>query len=34
MGVIPFKGKKVAFKTAVDETADVIGKRAVENRKA
>jgi len=29
MGVIPFKGKKVALKTAVDETADVIGKRAV-----
>jgi hypothetical protein len=33
MGVIPFKGKKVALKTAVDETADVIGKRAVKTAK-
>ena len=33
LGLIPFKGKKVAFKTAVDETADVIGKRAVKTAK-
>ena len=33
LGLIPFKGKKVAIKAAVDETADVIGKRAVKTAK-
>ena len=33
MGVVPFKGKKVALKAAVDETADTIGKRAVKTAK-
>ena len=33
MGVVPFKGKKVALKTAVDETADTIGRRAVKTAK-
>lgn len=33
MGVVPFKGKKVALKEAVSETADNIGKRAVKTAK-
>ena len=28
MGLVPFKGKKVAINAAIDETADTIGKRA------
>jgi len=33
MGLVPFKGQKVALKTAVDQTADTIGKRAVKTAK-
>ena len=33
MGLVPFKGKKVALKAAVSETADNIGKRAVKTAK-
>ena len=29
MGIVPFRGKRVALTTAVDETADIIGERAV-----
>lgn len=29
MGLVPFKGKKVALKTAVDETAEAVGSRAL-----
>ena len=28
MGLVPFKGKKVAINAAIEETVDTIGKRA------
>ena len=33
LGIVPFKGKKVPLKAAVDETADMIGSRAVKTAK-